>query len=283
MTHYQIRYEAENFYEHIVNEALFEFLVMPAKNDTQLITEVQTQNSLNLPVFSSRNVFGFEVLFLRIAQPFTHLEFSMSCTVRRSTNRVLPDPSQCLPPEEEQLLLQSEDFLVDYCLYIQQTPLTDLSGHQIPSSLVYQFDVPLYEYVFGLNKAIYGMMEYQPMVTTTTTRASEVLASPRGVCQDYSHLMLGILRHHRIPCRYVAGYLNQGQQFMGSTQLHAWVEVLIQGLDWVGFDPTNSLLADHYHIKVADGLDYTDCSPLKGHINPGVTNTTGHIVQVVEQ
>ena len=283
MTHYHIRYEAENFYEHVVNEALFEFLVVPAKNDTQLVTEVRTENSRDVPVFSSRNVFGFEVFFLRIVQPFTHLTFTMNCTVRRSTNRVLPNPSRCLPPEEERRLLQSEDFLVDHYLYIQQTTLTALPGNQIPPSLTYQHDRPLFEYVQALNQSVYDMMEYQPLVTTTTTPANEVLANPRGVCQDYSHLMLGILRHHRIPSRYVAGYLNQGQDFAGSTQLHAWVEVFIPVLGWVGFDPTNNLLADHYHIKVADGLDYIDCSPLRGHINPGVTNTTGHVVQVVEQ
>lgn len=283
MTHYHIRYEAENLYQHVVNEALFEFLVVPVKDDTQLVTEVHTTNSLEVPVFSSRNVFGYEVLFLRVTRPFTRLTFSMSCTVRRSTQRVLPNSARCLPLEEEQQLLQSENFLVDHYLYIQQTPLTVLPAEQLPSSLVYQYDRPLFEYVQALNRAIYEMMEYQPLVTTTTTRASEVLANPRGVCQDYSHLMLGILRHHRIPSRYVAGYINQEQQFMGSAQLHAWVEVFIPELGWTGFDPTNNLMADYYHIKVADGLDYTDCSPLKGHINPGVTNTTGHVVHVVEQ
>ena len=283
MTHYHLRYEAENFYQHVVNEALFEFLVIPTKNDTQWVTEMQTHNSLEVPVFTSRNVFGFKVLFLRISRPFSHLRFSVSCVVRRSTQRVLPNPSRCWPLEEEQQLLQSEDFLVNHYLYIQQTPLTALPKNQLPDSLVYRYNCPLLEYVQAVNQAVYKMMEYQPMVTTTATRASDILVNPRGVCQDYSHLMLGILRYHRIPSRYVAGYINQGQAFMGSAQLHAWVEVFIPGLNWVGFDPTNNLLADHYHIKVADGLDYTDCSPLRGHINPGVINTTGHVVQVVEQ
>ena len=283
MTHYHLHYEAENYYEHLVNEALFEFLVLPATTDTQIVNDVRIENSLHVPVFPSRNVFGYEVLFCRIAQPFTQFKFSVACTVRRSTKRVLPNTSKCLPRDEEQRLLQSEDFLVDHYLYIQQTALTSLSGSTIPAALAYQHDRSLFDYVNSLNQAIYEMMEYQPLVTTTNTRASEVLVNPRGVCQDYSHLMLGILRHHRIPCRYVSGYLNQGQQFMGSTQLHAWVEVFIPELDWVGFDPTNNLFTDQHHIKVADGLDYTDCSPLKGHINPGVMNTTGHIVRVVEQ
>ena len=283
MIHYQIRYEAENFYEHEVKEALFEFLVLPVKDDTQLVTEILIENSLDVPVFWSRNVFGFDVLCLRVAQPFTHLKFSVACSVRRSTNRVLPNTARCLPLEEERTLLQSEDFQVDHYLYVQQTALTTLLHGEIPPALLYNYDQLLFDYVNKLNQSIYGMMEYRPLVTTTTTTAREVMSNPQGVCQDYSHLMLGILRHHRIPSRYVAGYLNQGQDFMGSTQMHAWVEVFIPELGWVGFDPTNNLLVDHHHIKVADGLDYTDCSPLKGHINPGVTNTTGHVVQVVEQ
>lgn len=283
MTHYDIRYEANNSYQHVVNEALFEFSVLPATTDTQLVNDVRIENSLDVPVFSSRNVFGYEVLFCRIAQPFTHLTFSVSCTVRRLTQRVLPNTLKCLPRAEEQRVLQSEGFLVDHYLYIQQTSLTSLAGSTLPASLAYQHDRSLFDYVNSLNQSVYEMMEYQPLVTTTNTQASEVLTDPRGVCQDYSHLMLGILRHHRIPSRYVSGYLNQGQQFQGATQLHAWVEVFIPVLGWVGFDPTNNLLTDQHHIKVADGPDYTDCSPLKGYINPGVMNTTGHIVQVVEQ
>ena len=283
MTHYDIHYEAENFYQHVVNEALFKFLVLPAPTDTQLVTDIRVENSLHTPVFSSINSFGHEVLFCRIAQPFTHLKFSVACTVRRSTNRVLPNTSKCLPIDQEQQLLQSEAFLVDHYQFVQQTPLTTLPANSIPSALTYQRDRSLFEYVAFLNQAVYDMMEYQPQVTTTNTRAQQILANPRGVCQDYSHLMLGILRHHQIPSRYVSGYLNQGQQFVGSTQLHAWVEVFIPELNWVGFDPTNNLLVDQHHIKVAGGADFTDCSPLKGYINPGVLNTTGHVVQVVEQ
>ncbi len=98
MTHYDIRYEANNSYQHVVNEALFEFSVLPATTDTQLVNDVRIENSLDVPVFSSRNVFGYEVLFCRIAQPFTHLTFSVSCTVRRSTQRVLPNTSE-MPAE----------------------------------------------------------------------------------------------------------------------------------------------------------------------------------------
>ena len=283
MTNYHVRYEAENTYRHPVNEALFAFVVLPAPGDTQLVNKVQIENSLHRPVFSARNAFGFEVLFLRVAQPFTRLRFSVNCTVRRSTNRVLPNLSLAKDPDEERRLLHDAYFLVDHYWYVQPTPLTALSGESIPDALRYRFDRPLLDYAQFLTQEVYSRMTYQPAVTTTYTRADELFTNPRGVCQDYSHLMLGVLRHYRVPCRYVSGYLNQGEQFVGATQLHAWVEVLIPGLGWTGFDPTNNLLADQHHLKIAHGRDYTDCPPLRGHINPGGLNTTEHVVRVVEQ
>lgn len=283
MTEYLIRYEAENAYQHVVNEALFELLVLPEENHTQTVTDVEIKNSLEILSFSSRNAFGANVLCFRIAQPFDQLKFSVDCTVRKSIQRTLPDRAHCLSPEEERQVLQSTDFIVDYYLYIRPTSLTDLSEDLVPASLRYAYDYSLLSYAERLNESVYGMLRYQPQVTTIKTSAYDVLKDLRGVCQDYSHLMLGILRQQGIPSRYVSGYLSQEHEFMGSAQLHAWVEVLIPQLGWVGFDPTNNRLADHRHIKVADGLDYTDCSPLRGHINPGVANTTTHTVQVVEQ
>ena len=283
MVTYHIRYKSENHYQHVVREALFEFLVMPCEDATQTVEDLVVENSLNRPVFRARNSFGYESLCFRVDQPFSHLEFTASCTVRKKVEKLPHSMLDSLPLEEEQQLLRSEAFLVDHYLHIMPSPLTRLPKEQIPASLLYQHDQPLFSYVSSLNQAIYGMMEYKPGVTTFKTTAMEVLACPKGVCQDFTHLMLGILRDQQIPCRYVSGYLNQGQQLLGSAQTHAWLEVFIPNMGWVGFDPTNHLLADHHHIKIADGLDYRDCSPLKGHIRPGVVNRTDHVVHVVEQ
>nr|WKN38881.1 transglutaminase family protein [Tunicatimonas sp. TK19036] len=283
MVTYRIRYEAENHYQHVVQEALFEFLVLPCEDDTQTIDDVVAENSLNRPTFRARNPFGYDAICFRVAEPFSNLGFVASCTVKKQTENLLHTVLDSLPLEEEQQLLCSETFLVDHYLHIMPSLLTKLPSDQIPATLLYQHDQPLFSYVTSLNQAIYGMMEYKPGATTFRTTAAEVMAAPKGVCQDYTHLMLGILRHQQLPCRYVSGYINQGQQLMGATQTHAWLEVFIPNMGWVGFDPTNNLLADHHHIKIADGLDYQDCSPLKGHIRPGVINRTDHIVHVVEQ
>ena len=101
-------------------------------------------------------------------------------------------------------------------------------------------------------------------ITDIDTRIDEVLHHRKGVCQDYAHLFIAICRKNKIPARYVSGYLNQGADFIGSSQMHAWVEALVPGLGWIGFDSTNNLLADHHYVKIAHGTDFRDCSPIVG-------------------
>ncbi|AHM59725.1 transglutaminase [Flammeovirgaceae bacterium 311] len=283
MITYQVIYEAENHYEHEVTEALFKFLVLPCSNDTQEVLEETVENSLDLPVFHARNVFGYQVISIRVAEPFQHFRLKVSCTVRKKTTGVLHITEESLPLEEELRILQSEDFIVDHFLYIQQTPLTELPVDRIPAELLFQKDKSLFDYITELNDRLHNMMEYEAGVTTFSTRACDVLENPKGVCQDYTHLMMGILRQQQIPCRYVSGYLNQGQVFIGSLQMHAWLEVYIPSMGWVGIDPTNNMMSDQHYIKVADGADFDDCSPLKGHIRPTGPNTTNHTVEVSEQ
>ena len=284
MLTYRIRYESENHYQHVVQEGLFEFLVMPCEDTTQTIKEVVVSNTLNRPIFLAKNPFGYDITCFRVDEPFTHLGFSAACLVEKQAN-ILHSVGESLAQEEEQQVLQSEDFLVDHYLYIAPTDLTQLPIELISENLLYKKDQPLFSYITQLTQAVYGMMEYQSGVTTFTTPATKVLANPQGVCQDYAHLMLGILRQQELPCRYVSGYVNQNKEvgMIGSAQTHAWLEVFIPNMGWVGFDPTNNLMADEHYIKIADGLDYRDCSPMKGHIRPGVINQTNHVVHVVEQ
>ena len=86
------------------------------------------------------------------------------------------------------------------------------------------------------------------------------IESRRGVCQDFAHIMTARAAL-KIPCRYVSGYLypratHPDRSSEGAS--HAWVEALLPGLGWVGFDPTNNLLAGERHIRTAIGRDYTD-------------------------
>jgi transglutaminase-like putative cysteine protease len=102
--------------------------------------------------------------------------------------------------------------------------------------------------------------------TEVTTDAADAWKGKSGVCQDFAHLALGVLREARIPARYVSGYLHPstdpvvGEEVTGES--HAWIEWW-DG-DWVGFDPTNARPAGEQHVLVARGRDYEDVPPLRG-------------------
>ena len=104
-----------------------------------------------------------------------------------------------------------------------------------------------------------------------------------GVCQDFAHLFLAVMRANSIPARYVSGYLNQGQSFAGDAALHAWVEAFLPGTGWIGFDPSNNLLANAHYLKIGHGLDYSDCMPIKGVFVARANGNTEYSVKVVEQ
>ncbi len=93
------------------------------------------------------------------------------------------------------------------------------------------------------------------------------IKSRQGVCQDFAHIMIALVRSLRIPCRYVSGYLYRRAQDHDRSVVdatHAWVEAFLPPLGWVGFDPTNCLLTGDRHIRTAIGRDYSDVPPTRG-------------------
>ena len=109
-------------------------------------------------------------------------------------------------------------------------------------------------------------LTYEVGATDVSTTASEALELGRGVCQDFVHLSLALLRTAGIPARYASGYLHpQTEAETGETvvgQSHAWLEAWAG--DWQAFDPTNGAEVGHRHVLVARGRDYGDVVPLKG-------------------
>lgn len=112
---------------------------------------------------------------------------------------------------------------------------------------------------------IYKRYKYVKGITTIETTVDEILDHKSGVCQDFAHLMLQILRSIGIPCRYVSGYICPNKNGMrGEGATHAWVEAYIPGYGWAGIDPTNNIWVTNTHVKLAIGRNFNDCSPVKG-------------------
>lgn len=106
---------------------------------------------------------------------------------------------------------------------------------------------------------------YRQGVTTAASPIRETLEHGWGVCQDFTHLMIGMARVLGIPARYVSGFLHpEGDLFRGYTQTHAWAELYFPSFGWAGFDPANKCGISENFVKVAYGRDFRDVPPNKG-------------------
>ena len=123
---------------------------------------------------------------------------------------------------------------------------------------------PLGEQVRRLGAAIAGAFEYRKNVTRYDSTTDDFLELRAGVCQDFTHLMLALLRLRGIPCRYVSGYLHVERSAAEPTQSHAWIECHSPSAGWIPFDPTHNREIDERYVVVAHGRHYDDVPPNKG-------------------
>ena len=133
---------------------------------------------------------------------------------------------------------------------------------------------PLLEAALALMWRVHAEMTYQSNSTNVATSATQALALGRGVCQDFAHLLIGVLRSFGLAARYVSGYLltqpPPGQaRLIGADASHAWVAVWCPGHDWVALDPTNNVVTGTDHVTLGWGRDYSDVAPLRGVIRGG--------------
>ena len=129
---------------------------------------------------------------------------------------------------------------------------------------------PLWDGLRELTSRVFEEFTFDTKATHVSTTVDEVFESRRGVCQDFAHVMLAILRSLGLPARYVSGYLRTApppgeQRLVGADVSHAWVSVWCgQELAWVDADPTNDVFVGNDHVTIAYGRDYSDITPVKG-------------------
>lgn len=162
----------------------------------------------------------------------------------------------------------SQLFKEQYLAYLSTSSFTYLREGQKMEILSNLPDPTLNPIQFALKVMayLYNTIEYDADATTIETTAEEAFDLKRGVCQDYTHIMLSVLRHVGIPTRYISGYLyvGQGDDLIGETATHAWVEIMVPGIGWIGIDPTNNVEVLENHINLSVGRDFRDVSPVEG-------------------
>ena len=116
----------------------------------------------------------------------------------------------------------------------------------------------------GLSLAVTNAIKYAPGSTDAKTTAAEALAQGEGVCQDHAQVLCTIARARGLPARYVSGYLLADAEGQAHEAAHAWAELHVQGLGWVGFDPANECCPDDRYVRLGSGLDAQEAAPIRG-------------------
>ena len=120
------------------------------------------------------------------------------------------------------------------------------------------------EIAHNILTCVANRIEYVPYTTNNNTTAAMAFAQKKGVCQDQAHIMIAAAKSIGIPARYVSGYMHKNLNDSEFQATHAWAELYIEDLGWVGFDPTNQCCPDERYIRVSCGLDASYAAPIRG-------------------
>jgi hypothetical protein len=281
MPNYHVEYETWNEYQYHVGESFFLFQILPDSNDKQNLNFFKFANSISEPFFITGNHYGFKQIAFRSLKPFTKLRIHLACEVHvREFN---PFDFIQLAAHEENKVLSTLEFQIENGVFLQPSDFTFIP-HDLIDEHWYKHDhETVFDFLCRLNAWIHSAFEYIPNITSVHDSARETYTTKKGVCQDFAHVFIAIAKLNKIPCRYVSGYLNQGKEFKGSLQMHAWAEAMVPNCGWIGFDPTNNVLQDLHYIKVCHGTDYSECGPIRGIIKGIGEQTTKYAVKVIQQ
>jgi transglutaminase-like putative cysteine protease len=265
---YSIRHLTKFLYDKPVSESMMETRMHPRSDQNQRCLTFHLSVSPRCRVFSYRDHLANHIHHFDI--PGMHPQLVI---VAESLVEVQPSieiPSFLAPDAWQALdaMVQEGDYweFLFPSEFAQPTPLLD----QLAASLdVRRRDDPL-QLLHDLNRQLYDYFGYKPKSTKVDSPIDVALESRQGVCQDFAHIMITLIREKlKMPCRYVSGYLahrvdDSARSAASASATHAWVEVLMPHFGWVGFDPTNCLVAGDRHIRTAIGRDYADVPPTHG-------------------
>ena len=269
---YAIRHFTRYRYSRPVWQSLMEVRMHPRSENMQRCFTFQLSVSPRVRIFSYTDHTGNVIHHFDIPEPHRQLTIIADALVD-------VDPADEMPSsmgsnawnDLDQLIAQDDywDMLMpsDYALFSQAV---ESFAREIGADK--RSGDPL-QLLTDINSRIYSSFSYVKESTAVDSPVDVALASRQGVCQDFAHVMISVVRNLHIPCRYVSGYLyhdsaHSDRSLDGAT--HAWVEALLPDLGWVGFDPTNNLLVGSRHIRTATGRDYADVPPTMGTMKGAV-------------
>jgi transglutaminase-like putative cysteine protease/predicted glutamine amidotransferase len=245
----------------------------PMQDELQAVIGHQLQLSVDGKRRDYEDVFGNRATRVHLETPYTELAIEARSTVELYDT----DPLQFRAPKERSTIPLvwmpwQQQVLQPYLLppELPESQLVELTEYAM--SFVKRNDYDLLDTLLDINSSLFREYEYRQGSTTVYTTPFDVYASRRGVCQDFTNLFICMARLLGVPARYTCGYIYCGPQNPNQRQAeasHAWLQLYLPEVGWRGFDPTNGILTQTSHVRVAVGRGYGDATPTSGTIFVG--------------
>ena len=263
---YRIQHTSRYEYSFPVQNSAMTLCFRPLEDEGQSVLGFEIETEPTVGLTQEKDYFGNTKHYLILHQPHESLEIVSTATVEVAPREALP---QSMRPEGWDEMRRWRES-VEHWEYTHESPMArpsvELRDFVSGRGLEGPSGDPL-SALKALSTTLYESFEYVLGSTSAISPIEEILRTGKGVCQDYAHVMIAIVRGWGAPARYVSGYLYV-EDDMGnpipSAAGHAWVECLVPGLGWVGLDPTNNWIVGNQHVRVAVGRDYGDVSPTRG-------------------
>jgi transglutaminase-like putative cysteine protease len=264
---YAIRHFTSYRYNRSVWQSMMEVRMHPRSEGSQRCFVFQLSVNPRARIFGYTDSYGNLVHHFDLPSRHSQLTIISDALVNIEAQPLIPEVMEYQGWQELEELVEKKDYwdMLMPSHFARSSPeLEQLAGEigvterKGRSPLAFLQDIA---------SGVHRSFSYVKKSTAVNSPIEDALRSRQGVCQDFAHIMIALVRNARIPCRYVSGYLYHSTEDAhpaadGAT--HAWVEALLPGLGWVGFDPTIDRLASEQHIRTATGRDYADVPPTRG-------------------
>jgi transglutaminase-like putative cysteine protease len=258
---FQIHHITKYQYNKPVKESCNEIKVFPFECRFQEVLNHQLLITQQPDMFVFTDYWGNKVGAFNVLQPHHEMVIESKLTIRTTALNVVQIDSAASWKE-----LQTE---TENNFHLLELSLADdiENQHAIDTIIqsLYLENLSIKEVVEKASEYIFIHFKYIKGITTVETTVDEIINHQSGVCQDFAHVLLQILRSMHIPSRYVSGYICPNKNGMrGEGATHAWVEAYIPNYGWAGIDPTNNVWVTNTHVVLAVGKNFNNCSPAKG-------------------
>lgn len=248
-------------YNYPIKESINEIRLFPHHFENQEVLQYQLLITHNPDVDISVDYYGNRVGNFNVLDAHTEMTIESRMLVRVNHSLKIPDidATSVNDIEDEK---QKSILLLRLC-YID-----DIEKQNEINEILKKINIEnksIIEIAQQCNIYVFENFTYTKGITNIETTVDEILTLKKGVCQDFAHILLQLLRTAGIPSRYVSGYICPNESGLrGEGATHAWVEIYTSKQGWLGLDPTNNIWTMDNHVRLSVGRNFTDCSPIKG-------------------